>query len=63
MTHPYDFEDNLKESLTRLAETSDRVSPTVFAGRDDEFDLLDAAVRAVRRGQVGRTVVVNGVPA
>lgn len=62
MTHPDDFEDNLKESLTRLAETSDRVSPTVFAGRDDEFDLLDAAVRAVRRGQVGRTVVVNGVP-
>ena len=57
-----DFKDDLRESLTRLAETGDRVSPTVFAGRDDEFDLLDTAVRAVRRGEVGRTVVVSGVP-
>lgn len=62
MTHPGDFKDDLRESLTRLAETSDRVSPTVFVGRDDEFDLLDTAVRAVRRAQVGRTVVVSGVP-
>ena len=62
MTHADDFTDDLRESLTRLAETSDRVSPTVFVGRDDEFDLLDAAVRAVRRGEVGRTVVVSGVP-
>ena len=62
MTHPDDFTDDLRESLTRLAETSDRVSPTVFVGREDEFDLLNAAVRAVRRGEVGRTVVVSGVP-
>ena len=62
MVLPSDFKDDLRESLTRLAETSDRVSPTVFAGRDDEFDLLDTAVRAVRRGEVGRTVVVSGVP-
>lgn len=62
MTHPDDFKDDLRQSLTRLAETSDRVSPTVFAGRDDEFVLLDTAVRAVRRGEVGRTVVVSGVP-
>ena len=62
MTHPDDFTDELRESLTQLAETSDRVSPTVFAGREDEFDLLDTAVRAVRRGEVGRTVVVSGVP-
>lgn len=62
MTHPDDFTDDLRESLTRLAETSDRVSPTVFVGRDDENDLLDTAVRAVRRGEVGRTVVVSGVP-
>ena len=62
MTHPDDFEDDLRESLTRLAETSDRVAPTVFVGRDDEFDLLDTAVAAVRRAQVGRTVVLSGVP-
>ena len=62
MTHPDDFTDDLQESLTRLAETSDRVSPTVFVGRNDEFDLLNTAVRAVRRGEVGRTVVVSGVP-
>ena len=61
MTHPDDFTDELRESLTQLAETSDRVSPTVFAGREDEFALLDTAVRGVRRGQVGRTVVVSGV--
>ena len=62
MTHPDDFTDALRSSLTSLAKTGDRVSPSVFAGRDDEFELLDDALLAVRRGEVGRTVVVSGVP-
>ena len=51
-----------KRSLTRLAESSDRASPTVFAGREDEFGLLDSAVRGVRRKESGHTVVIQGVP-
>ena len=62
MTHPDDFSDDLRAALTRLAKTGDRVSPSVFAGREDEFELLNDALSAVRRGEVGRTVVVSGVP-
>ena len=62
MTHPDDFTDGLRSSLTRLAKAGDRISPSVFAGREDEFDLLDDALWAVRYGEVGRTVVVSGVP-
>ena len=62
MTHPDDFTDALRSSLTSLAKTGDRVSPSVFAGRDDEFELLGDALLAARRGEVGRTVVVSGVP-
>lgn len=50
------------DALTRLAESSDRTSPAVFAGRESEFALLDSAVRGVQRGEVGHTVVIRGVP-
>lgn len=45
-----------------LAESSDRTSPAVFVGREDEFDLLDSAVRGVQRDEAGHTIVVQGVP-
>ena len=53
---------SVRDSLARLAESSDRASPTVFAGRESEFDLLDAAARGAQRGEPGHTVVVHGVP-
>ena len=49
-------------SLAHLARMSDRDHPMVFAGRDREFELLDAAIYGAQRGGVGRTVVVQGVP-
>lgn len=52
----------LRDALAQLAESSDRTSPPVFVGRTGEFDLLDAAVRGVQRGEVGHTTVVQGVP-
>ena len=57
-----DLPSNVRHSLARLAESSDRASPTVFAGRDDEIRLLDAAVRGSQRGETGHTVVIEGVP-
>lgn len=53
---------HVRDALVRLAESSDRASPTVFAGREDEFDLLNAAVRGAQRGEPGHTVVIHGVP-
>ena len=53
---------HVRDALVRLAESSDRASPTVFAGRQDEFDLLNAAVRGSQRGEPGHTVVIHGVP-
>ena len=53
---------NIRDSLTRLAESSDRAPPTVFAGRDDEIGLLNAAMRGAQRGEPGHTVVIQGVP-
>ena len=52
----------VRESLLRLAKTSDRAAPTVFAGREGEFALLHDAVRGVQRGEKGHTVVIQGVP-
>lgn len=52
----------VRDALTRLAESSDRASPAVFAGREQEFALLDSAVRGVQRDEAGHTVVVQGVP-
>ena len=52
----------LRDALARLAESSDRASPPVFAGREGELDLLDASVRGVQRGEAGHTTVVQGVP-
>ena len=40
----------------------DRDHPMVFAGRDQEFELLDSAIYGAQHGGVGRTVVVQGVP-
>lgn len=51
-----------REALSRLATASDRASPTVFAGRESEFALLNDAVAGVQRGESGHTVVVQGVP-
>ena len=53
---------DVRRSLALIAERSDRASPTVFAGREDEFDLLDVAVRGVQRNEGGHTVVIQGVP-
>ena len=52
----------VQESLLRLAKTSDRTAPTVFAGREGEFALLEDAVWGVQRGENGHTVVIQGVP-
>ena len=52
----------VQDSLARLAESSDRSSPTVFAGREEEFSLLNEAVRGAQRDESGHTVVVQGVP-
>lgn len=62
MTDTPNLPSHVRDSLARLAESSDRASPTVFAGREDEFDLLDAAVRGAQRGEPGHTVVIHGVP-
>ena len=51
-----------REALSRLATSSDRASPTVFAGRESEFALLSDAVAGVQRGESGHTVVIQGVP-
>ena len=40
----------------------DRSPPVVFAGRDDEFELLNNAVQCTQDGEVGHTVVIKGVP-
>ena len=52
----------LRESLVRLARRSDRTMPIVFAGREDEFRLLDVAVQGTQEGEAGHTVVIKGVP-
>ena len=52
----------VRDALTRLAESSDRTPPAVFAGRKGECRLLDSALRGVERGEVGHTVVIQGVP-
>ena len=56
------FSADVRHALKRLATTSDRTSPTVFVGRQAEFDLLDEAVQGTARGETGHTVVVQGVP-
>ena len=52
----------VRESLARLATISDRTPPVVFAGREDEFSLLNGALHGVQRGELGHTVVIQGVP-
>ena len=52
----------VRDALSRLATSSDRTSPTVFAGRKSEFALLNDAVKGVQRGESGHTVVIQGVP-
>ena len=53
---------DVRASLAHLTKMSDRDHPMVFAGRDQEFELLDSAIYGTQRGGVGRTVVVQGVP-
>ena len=62
MTPAHQLHPHVQASLARLARTSDRTAPTVFAGRDDEFALLNNAVQGVRDGENGHTVVIQGVP-
>ena len=62
MTNPQNLPSGVRDSLVQLAESSDRASPTVFAGRESEFGLLDAAARGAQRGEPGHTVVIHGVP-
>ena len=62
MTETSELPAAARDALGRLAKSSDRTSPTVFAGREGEFALLDDAVNGVRRGESGHTVVVRGVP-
>ena len=62
MPNPQHIPSGVRDSLARLAESSDRASPTVFAGRESEFGLLDAAARGAQRGEPGHTVVIHGVP-
>ena len=57
-----DLPSTVRDALVLLAESSDRASPAVFAGREDEFKLLDLAVRGTQRGEAGHTVVIRGVP-
>ena len=53
---------DVHKSLAHLAKMSDRDHPMVFAGRAQEFELLDSALYGTQHGGVGRTVVVQGVP-
>ena len=62
MTTARNLPSAVRDSLTKLAESGDRTPPTVFVGREDEFALLDAAMRGTRDGDLGRTVVIQGVP-
>ena len=62
MIRPQKLPASVRDSLARLAESSDRASPTVFAGREGEFALLGAATRGAQRGEPGHTVVIHGVP-
>ena len=62
MTHSRDLPEAVRAALVELATRSDRAAPAVFAGREDEFRLLDAAVAGMRRGETGHTVVIQGVP-
>ena len=56
------FSSNARDALARLARSGDRAPPLVFAGREDEIELIDAAVQSTREGEVGHTVVIQGPP-
>lgn len=53
---------DVQRALERLADTGDRSAPVVFAGRGEEFALLETAIKGVRHGEEGHTVVIQGVP-
>ena len=61
-TPPDQAANPLRDTLSRMARMGDRTTPVVFAGRDDEFDLLDDAVKCTQEGDTGHTVVIKGVP-
>ena len=56
------LQPDVVRTLTKLSRASDRTSPTVFAGREDEISFLNEAVQATCQGEVGHTVVIQGVP-
>ena len=59
-----DLPSTVRDALVLLAESSDRASPAVFAGREDEFKLLDLAVaHAFAGGDDGWTPIENIVRA
>lgn len=62
MTPASELPQIVRDALVRLATAGDRDSPTVFAGREEEFRLLENAVDRVREGRRGLTVVIQGVP-
>lgn len=62
MAHGSVLSPAVRDALARLATISDRTSPVIFAGREDEFSLLSGALQGVQRGELGHTVVVQGVP-
>ena len=53
---------DVRDALGRLARSTDRTSPPVFVGRTAEIALIDSAIQMTRQGEVGHTVVVQGVP-
>ena len=57
-----DIPPAVQDALTRLARTADRAAPAVFAGREDEFRVLDDAIWGAAQGEPGHTVVIQGVP-
>lgn len=62
MTPASELPQIVRGALVQLATAGDRDSPTVFAGREGEFRLLENAVDRVREGRRGLTVVIQGVP-
>ena len=62
MTTAADLPPTVRDTLARLVRAGDRGSPTVFAGREEEFALVNDATLGTQEGNPGLTVVVQGVP-
>ena len=53
---------DVRTALAHLTKMGDRGPPMVFAGREPEFELFDSAIYGTRHGDLGRTVVIQGIP-